>query len=186
MILFSFLMVFEDQEVRSKLEQIYILYRKTGFWTANNILKDIYEAEDVVQEAIIKMSSKIDKIDEINCNKTRGLFVIIVRNLSINIYNRRKKISSTPYDDKLEVSSDDLSLDEHIIKLENAKLIADKLEKINSSYADILTLKYYHEYSNAEISELLNITEVNIRARLHRARLAIKEILEQEVDFVEF
>jgi RNA polymerase sigma-70 factor (ECF subfamily) len=179
-------MVIENEEVRSKLERIYISYKKDALWTAYNILKDEQEAEDVVQEAIIKISSIIEKIDTIECNKTRGLFVIIVRNLSINIYNRRKQISPTPYDEKIELQSEDLSLEEEIIRLDQAKLIAEKLEEINPSYADILTLKYYHEYSNSEISKLLNITEGNIRARLHRAKRAIKGILEQEVDFVEF
>jgi RNA polymerase sigma-70 factor (ECF subfamily) len=179
-------MIFEDGEIRSKLEQIYISYRKDGLWTAYKVLNDMHEGEDIVQEAIIKISSIIEEIDDINCNKTRVLFVIIVRNLSINTYNRRKKISSTPYDDKLEIHSDELSLDEEIIRLEKAKLIAEKLEKINPSYADILTLKYYHDYSNVEISQLLDIREGNVRARLHRAKKAIKEVLEQEVDFVEF
>lgn len=179
-------MVIENEEVRSKLEQIYISYRKDALWTAYNILKDEHEAEDVVQEAIIKISSIIEKIDTIECNKTRGLFVIIVRNLSINRYNRRKQISPIPYDEKIEIQSEGLSLEEEIIRLDQAKLIAEKLEEINPSYVDILTLKYYHEYSNSEISKLLNITEGNIRARLHRAKRAIKEILEQEVDFVEF
>lgn len=95
-------------------------------------------------------------------------------------------MSSAAYDDRLDINSEELGLDEEIIRMEKAKLIAEKLEKINSAYADILTLKYYHDYSNAEISELLNITEGNIRIRLHRAKRAIKEVLEGEVDFVEF
>lgn len=180
----SFLLVIEDENVRSKLEETYINYTKDVLWIANSILKDYYEAEDVVQEAILKMSSIIEKIDVIKCNKTRGLFVIIVRNLSFNIYNRRKHMIPNPYDE-LEIVSEDLSIEEQIIRLEQGKLIADKLEEINPSYADILSLKYYYEYSNLEISKLLNITEGNVRTRLYRAKAAIKDVLEQEVDLVE-
>lgn len=185
-ILLPFLFIVEDEQRRSKLEEIYINYKKDAFWIANNILKDHHEAEDVVQEAILKMSSIIKKINTVKCNKTKGLFVIIVRNLSLNIYNRRKHIIPNPYDDELEIVSEDLSLEEQIIRLEQAKLISKKLGKINPSYSDILTLKYYYEYSNLEISKLLNITEGNVRIRLYRAKAAIKEILEQEVDLVEF
>ncbi len=86
-----FLLIVEEFETRSKLEQIYDNYKKIAYWTAYDILKDHYEAEDVVQDAMIKVANIIDGIEDVNCNKTRALIVIIVRNLSFNIYNRRKK-----------------------------------------------------------------------------------------------
>ena len=181
----SFLSIIEDVETRSKLEQIYNNYKKDAYWTSYNILKDHHEAEDVLQDAIIRISTIIDNIDEIKCNKTRGLFVIIVRNLSFNIFNRRKNKEYTSYEE-IEMISQDLSLDEEMIRLDQTKLMAEKLEKINPDYADILTLKFYYEYSNLEISELLNITDGNVRTRLHRAKSAIKEILLKEVDYGEF
>lgn len=180
-----FLSIIENVETKSKLEQIYSNYKKDAYWTSYNILKDHHEAEDVLQDAIIKLSLIIDNIDEIKCNKTRGLFVIIVRNLSFNIYNRRKNKEYTSYEE-VEIVSQDLSLDEEMIRLDQTKLMAEKLEKINPSYADILTLKFYYEYSNLEISKLLNITDGNVRTRLHRAKSAIKEILLKEVDYGEF
>lgn len=179
--LLPFLLVIKDEETRDKLEQIYNNYKKNAYWTAYNILKDYHESEDVVQDGIIKMSSLIDKIDEIRCNKTRALFVIIVRNLSLNIYNRKKKIKYTSNED-MEFISKDLSLDEEMIRLDEVKWIADSLEKINPSYADIITLKYYYDYSNLEIAKLLDISEGNVRVKLHRARISIKNVLDQEVD----
>lgn len=127
--LLTFLSVIDSKETRSKLEQIYINYKKDAYWTAYNILKDHHRAEDVVQDAIIRMSSLIDKIEEVKCNKTRALFVIIVRNLSINIYNRRKNMESTHYEE-LDVESKDLNLDEEMIRLEQVEWITTELEKI--------------------------------------------------------
>lgn len=175
-----FLSITEDEETRNRLEQIYTNYKKPAYWTAYNILKDHHEAEDVIQEAVIKILKVIDSIKEIRCNKTKALFIIIVRNLSINIYNERKNKENTSYED-MEIVSEDISLDEIIIGLEESRIIAEKLNQIHPSYADILTLKYYNQYSNQEISELLNIAEGNVRIRLHRAKNAIKKILIQDV-----
>ena len=175
----SFLLVIENEVERSKLEEIYIVYKKIAYWTAYNILKDSYEAEDIVQDAIIRMSSLINRIDKVKCNKTRGLVVIIVRNLSINIYNKRKRMEYTDYED-IEAISEDLSLDEEMIRLDKTKWILNKLTKINPTYADVLSLKYYYDYSDSEISMLVGITEGNVRVKLHRAKIAIKKIIEKE------
>lgn len=182
----TFLLTIEDENLRNKLEEIYIKYKKDAYWVALKILQDKFEAEDVVHEAIIKLSSILEKDEDLECNKIKGLIVIIVRNLSINIYNRRKKIIASTYDESFENVIDSLDLNEEMIQLEQAKLIADILAKINPTYADIITLKYFHEYSNLEISHLLNISEGNVRARLLRARLAIKKILEEEENILGF
>lgn len=174
-----FLMIIEDENVRNRLEQIYMKYKNEVCWIAYKILNDKYEAEDVTHEAIIKLSPYIEKNMDLECNKIKGLFVIIVRNLSINIYNSRKK-TSTVYNEGLEYITDELNIEEEIIRLDEAKFMADALTKINHLYSDILILKYYHDYSDSEISKLLNITEGNVRARLMRARRAVKNIIEKD------
>jgi len=86
----AFLMTIEDEETRNILEEIYKLHKKKMYYTARGIIHDDYEAEDAVQEALIKISKYIDKKMDPKCNKTLGLIVIIVRSISINIYNKRK------------------------------------------------------------------------------------------------
>lgn len=176
-----FLMVIEDESIRNKLEELYLLYRKEMLYVANSILNDYHEAEDAVQNTIIKVASQLEKISEVKCNKTRAFLVIIVRNISINIYRQRKNRSSISIDDIIEIiPDDDITLESYMIRLEKAEDIAKLLAKLDSSYADVLTLKYFYEYSNTEIAKLINLTEGNVRVKLHRARKALKKLLLEE------
>lgn len=146
-------MVIEDESIRSKLEELYLLYHKDMFYIANSILKDYHEAEDIVQSSILKISSQIEKISEVKCNKTRAFLVIIVRNLSINVYRQRKNGQFIPIDNIIEIIPDDnINIESYMIRLEKAKDVAKLLSKLDNSYADILALKYFYEYSNTEIA----------------------------------
>ena len=88
----AFLMTIKDEKTRSKLEKIYNTYLRDMYITAYSILKDHHESQDIVQEAIIRVSKNLYKISDIKCKKTRAYLVIIVRNLSYNAYNKRMNI----------------------------------------------------------------------------------------------
>lgn len=53
--------------------------------TAYSILKDHHDSEDMVQEAILKLSVNLHKILDIKCKKTRSFLDIIVRNLKCQV-----------------------------------------------------------------------------------------------------
>lgn len=82
----TFAMLDGSEEDRTKLEQIYIKYKKLMYYIAVDILKDTHESEDVVQNSIIKTANYIEKIDDINSNKTKHLIVTIVKSTAIDIY----------------------------------------------------------------------------------------------------
>lgn len=172
------LMTIENEQTRNKVEEIYRLYRKLLYYTAYDVLKDHHEAEDVVQSAIIKICDHIQKINDIQCNKTKGFLVIIVRNLAINIYNQRKR---TDVDmDRLEnLANDEIDTnpEQYLLKIDNAEWVARKLAQMNPEYADVLVLRYTYQFSIDEIAHLMNATENNIRVKLHRARKALQELM---------
>ena len=175
-----FLNVIKDEMLRSQLEEVYHIYKKELLYIADDILNDYHEAEDVVQTAFIKFADYLDEEKDLKCHKTKALIVIIVRNLSINIYNQRKN-SSTANIDELEAIIQDernISPEVNVLRLDQSREMAISLSKINSSYADILALKYTYEYSNSEIASLLSISEANVRKRLSRAKKALKNIIE--------
>jgi len=174
-----FLSVIDSVEDRDLLEQIYIRYKKELFYTAYDILRDSYEAEDVVQNAIIKLVDYLDQDLKVECNKTRCLLVIIVRSQSINIYNQkknRKTMLVETYDDSATEDIDH-NPENFILRMDNITEVAEALSKINKGYTDILTLKYTYEYTNGEIASMLGLKEDNVRQRLVRARKALYGIL---------
>lgn len=181
----AFLLIIENEKTRNKLEEIYSTYYKDIYVTAYSILKDHYDAEDVIQDAILRISKNIHKISEVKCKKTRSYLVIIVRNLSFNVYNKRKGIIMLEHDEVKSLSNqEEILIEEQLLQMESSEELANCLERLHPPYADVLTLRYYYELEIYEIASNLNITENNVSVRIYRALEALKKILEEEgVDY---
>jgi RNA polymerase sigma-70 factor (ECF subfamily) len=170
----TFLMIINNDEKRTKLEEIYTHYHKDLFITAYSILKDYQEAEDAVQKMIIKLHNNLEKINEIKCKKTRAYLVTIIRNICYDTYNKKKKIILITEEEINEIAiEDEVALDEYVIKVENY------LSDLHKPYANIIMLKFYYELSIPEIAEILNITENNVSVRINRALKALKKFFNE-------
>lgn len=175
----AFLMVIEDDMVRDKLEEIYNLYNKDMFVTAYSILKDYHEAQDVVQSVILRLAKNLHKITDVKCKKTRSYLVIIVRNLSFDVYNKRRGSLICQIDEFSWIKDDDVDIDNYIIRMEDSRKMAELLNSMYQPYGDILTLRYYNELSVPEIAVALDISTNNVSVRLNRALKALKSILDK-------
>lgn len=58
--------------------------------------------------------------------------------------------------------------------------VMDIISGMDKLYSDVIKLKYIYGYSNAEISKLLNISAKNTEMRLYRAKLILKNKLEEK------
>lgn len=50
---------------------------------------------------------------------------------------------------------------------------------MEDKYSELITLKFFEKKSNKEISQILKISEGNLRIRLFRALKVLKELLNQ-------
>lgn len=57
-------------------------------------------------------------------------------------------------------------------------LVAAKIQALPDDYRIVLQLRDIEEMSTAEVAEMLEISESNVKVRLHRARAALKRLLE--------
>ena len=151
------------------------------FYVANQILKDNFLAEDAVHDSFIKIIENLDKIQDVNCHKTKSFIVILVKNHAINMYNNRKRkfcisldkvqhILFKDFEDSVLENSDDNNMNE-------LGDIGKAIMQLPVMYKDVMILKFVHELTNHEIATLLNINEATVRKRIERAKQKIRASL---------
>ncbi|NLM74790.1 MAG: sigma-70 family RNA polymerase sigma factor [Clostridiaceae bacterium] len=164
-----------------KIEDLYLKYNKILYTIAYRILNNHQWAQDAVQATFVKIIENIAKIGDVDCNKTKVFIVIICRNISINIYNKHKRSSVLPIEKFDEITPDySFCLEEELIGLEGLSLLKEKINMLYEPYADIITLRYIFDYSEKEISKILDITEQNVRVRLSRAKKSLMKLLRED------
>ena len=165
----------DNPDDRIKVEKLYRKYDRLMYYIAGRILKRHEDIEDAVMEAWIRIIRNINKISEISCPETKSFLVIIVERVSIDVYNKNKKISSgeLPIED-FEESPFFSVKDDAFERME----IYEVINRLSKKYSDVLILYYMHDMTVKEISKLLNISEDAVNKRLQRGRKLLREGIE--------
>lgn len=169
-----YLALIETEEEKRKFERLYDNYKQTMYYAAYQILQDVHMSEDAVHQAFLRVIDHLDKIDEKDCHKTRGVLVIITKNIAIDIYRKNKRERTRSFDE-LEFAIADTAE-----QLDDTDEISRAIAKLPLNYLTVLTLKFSHGYTDAEIAQMLNISEANVRQRCFRAKKKLAEILKKE------
>ncbi|WP_255575630.1 RNA polymerase sigma factor [Caproiciproducens faecalis] len=167
----------QNESDRSFVEELYNRYSSTMLYIAQGILKDRSSAEEAVSQAFIKIIDNLQKFRFENCNKTKGLVVIIVRHISYDMLKSEKRRHSVPLElleTEITAVGDDAPL-EMIVSAESYHFVMDCLSCLNEHYKDVLRLKLIYEYEDEEIAEMLAISQENVRVRFQRARKALMQ-----------
>lgn len=169
--------VFENPEEENKFYYLYEKYHKLLYKTAYDILRNQHDAEDALQIALEKIYHYFYKISDEIEKKCLGYMIVIIRNVSIDIFNQRKKVivlEEREFEFNRFSGRTDEIVSSEKFGLENA------IKKLDGKYRDVLLLKYVYGYSLKEIADMLNITETNVSTRLNRGKAYIKEYLRRE------
>lgn len=84
----------DSAESRSKFKRIYESYKTTLYAVAINIVKNHHDAEDIVEEALIKVIDILDDIEEdmIGTPKCKNLMITIAKHQAIDHWRKQKRI----------------------------------------------------------------------------------------------
>ena len=165
---------------KSKVEELYYECRDVMFSTALGIVKNYSQAEDIVQQAFIRIIRHIDRINDIPADEVKGYVIYIVRNLSLDYLRKVKHDNTVPFD-SVEYSADNGETLENIAMVDfQIDTVKEKLKEMDDKYALPLILKYTLQMSHSEIAELLDISIENVKVRCHRGRKKLIEAITKE------
>lgn len=150
----------------------YIPYHQKLYRVAYRLLEDACDAEDVVQEAYIKLWNKRDEL--IRIENSEAYCVILLRNLCLDFLRTKKKHLFQSTEDT--VISDQQVLSDEIETIDEIKHIETIIDLLPEQQRKIIKLRHFDDYSNEEIEEIMGLTSVNVRVLMSRARKKIREL----------
>jgi len=153
---------------------VYKGYYQAMFNTAFRILKDKFEAEDMMQEAFL---TAFTKLDSFKGEVTFGAWLKkIVINKSLTQLKKNKKYQEVKL--TLVANADDEE-DETVINYRGwkAATILEKIQGLKENYRLVLTLHLIEGYDYEEMAQILNYTNENVRTTISRAKKKLKQVL---------
>ena len=157
--------------------EIYNRYYRAMYNTANRIVKDSAEAEDVMQESFL---SAFTKLDSFKGDVTFGAWLKrIVINNSIYHYKKQQKNRTVDLDDVMyKVEDNDGVASDHNGYTElKAQKVMETMKSLKDNYRVSLTLHLIEGYDYEEISEIMNISYANCRTTISRAKESLRKKL---------
>ena len=174
-----YLMMIDNSDDKVKFEKVYKNFKNIMLNRAYEIVKERQLAEDAVHNAFLKVINNLPKIYEPDSNSTKWYVIVIVTNEAKKIYNKENKI--------LKAELMDMESDFNLEAIVEDKNIVEKvkreIELLPEIYRDTMSLKYYNDLSNKEISSVLSIPISTVKKRLQRGRkILIQKLGEKNND----
>lgn len=139
--------------------------------------RTVAEAEDIFQEAFIKVFAHIDELVKPE-SADSWVKAVIVRT-AINYYNRitRPQEHLTGYDS----INDPPANDEHLRLLAsfNQETLLNLFARLPDAYRLVVNLYLIEGYTHAEIAQLTDVPEATVRSRYSRARQLLLTFVNQ-------
>ena len=177
----QFLLSLADEGDQAKIEHIYHTYHTDMIRFARSKLRHYgnlnyyFDAEDVVQEALYKITKYIHRIDFSLEEKNLKTYIFsIVANECVN------HMREVEYCDELcENQSDEDFFEKLHIKDRYAKIVR-AIEDLDDKYSIVMLFRYRDEMDVKSIAALLGLPEKTVYTRLLRGKALLLKALPEE------
>jgi RNA polymerase sigma-70 factor (ECF subfamily) len=166
----------DEQSIETLVRQ----YETDVFRLALSIVGEAGEASEVAQETFIAALKSLGTYREKSSFKA-WLFTIAVNTSRSRLRKRKalERLRATltaifQVDSQKQVLPEDL-----VIQNETEAAIWNSLNKLDERHRMVVLLKYFHDLSISEISEILSVNEGTVHSRLFTAREKLRTALSQ-------
>nr|WP_312579011.1 sigma-70 family RNA polymerase sigma factor [Sedimentibacter sp.] len=169
-------------------EELIKEHKKSAYNIALRVLRNVEDAEDISQEALIKVFKNIHNF---NMQSTFRVWMYrIVVNACLD-FKRKKTIDAYSIDEPIkldgnneihkEIEDNTNNPDAMIEKNFNSEMVNKAVNKLDDDFKTIIILRDIKGFSYQEISEILSCNLGTVKSRLNRARSNLKQIIQEEL-----
>ena len=152
--------------------------REKMFRYAYLIVRDTQVADDVTQEAVLRIYQQIDKFDEAYPFQPWALQ--ITRNLARNnmrAWGRYKQMVLRVFNG-FERPTNDVEAQTHA--QQQAQCLHEAVGQLKSDHQDVIYARYFLSLSVEETAIALNIAQGTVKSRSHRALEQLKALIQKD------
>jgi RNA polymerase sigma-70 factor (ECF subfamily) len=149
--------------------EFYSSHRERLFGYLMRSTGDYHLSNDIMQESFKRYLERYGH--EI---RSAPLLYTIARNAFLD--HTRKKRKDSPYEE--DCGYEPANPEHHLMVREEYRGVLAALQKLESTEREILALVVSSDLSYREIASVTGITEANVKVKVHRARVKLKQILE--------
>lgn len=171
----------------SAFEALVARYERRVFGLARRIVRNEHDAEEVVQQTFITL---LEHLHDFRGDSAFATWLLrIASNHALALLRREAVRAAVPLaDDATRNGDDDLPFpsfiaewretpDQILGRAETGRILREALDQLDDKYRITFLLRDVEGLSTAETAEALGITESNVKVRLLRARLMLREKL---------
>lgn len=167
------------------ITELYQRYCRLMFSTAGKYTDDIQEAEEIVQDSLVKLVEHADALAKLERCVLPAMVVIIVRNTAINHVKHLNVVQRHRADmpEEGEAACDGPSLDEMMVRQEQLSALRRVWPQLSPDDQTLLTGRYILGLEDQELARLVGCKPGSVRMKLTRARRRALREMKKEHDF---
>ena len=131
------------------------------------------EAEDIVQETLIKVWNRRDSWDKID--NIKAFCFTICRNLALDSIKRHDNQNQNLDDIQYEQADTAFNPSEQTIESDRLRIVREIVNALPEKQRSCIQLRDFEGKSYKEIAEVLGITEEQVKVNIFRGRQTIKQ-----------
>ncbi len=172
----SYLRFLEGEQ--SALKTVLKSYWDSMLLFTNSYVHNLSDAEDIAQEAFIRLSIKRPRL--VHENQLKAYLFKICRNLAVNHLKKQKRQIDMSQELTETIEDDMQKIEERMEMKDSAQILHHAMQKLKLEYREILYLRYFEQLTIPECARVMKCTERQATAAGFQARQALRKILEKE------
>ena len=153
---------------------LYDRFGRYWFVLCQRYMSNVPDAEDALQNALIKLFTKLDKFDPERGRFSSWSSRVVVNECLILLRSKKRVFTETSLDEAAEIENQDTDIIERL----STKELLQIVQTLPVGYRTVFNMYVLEGYSHAEIAKELNIAVSTSKSQLFKAKKMLKKKLE--------